>query len=423
MCIVEHLSTVQPVTLSSLSVEEQRSGLYITDTFKKLILTTFMDDEVFLDAEEEIAPRRSGRKRRSTAGNTPSATGKKPRPAKKMPVERSPGKDNRRSSQRPPTKGAEAAVGPDEMPDAFWSKLGGMLGGLKDRLRTDTQGVREQLGRAIGDLGGRVDKAEKRMDELVSEVNQIINKRLATNLEDSGTLGEVVPPTGCLLPLSKPTYAAALSSGPALVEVRKSPGSKARRIEMEYWEVRRALRLRPIPTGDPTVAVTNFMREHLRLDEDFLSCLGPITVRRVPAGPAAKVRGEAIVAFQSVETRDALRGAARNLAGKSSDFGIRVEVPNSLKSSMKSLQSVAYEIRQKFPQARTNVLFDDDALELVLDFCTMEGGSWRRMSADQAKKRKKKSAVTSVGKFSISEGELDDHLDAGVSETASDAPE
>ena len=117
------------------------------------------------------------------------------------------------------------------------------------------------------------------------------------------------------------------------------------------------------------------------------------------------MKGEVIVAFQSVEVRDAVRGAARNLAGKSSDFGVRLEIPNRLKSSMKSLQSMAYEIRQKFPQSRTNVLFDDDALELVLDFCTSDGGSWRRMSADQAKKRKRKFTVTSTGKFSICEGE------------------
>ena len=50
------------------------------------------EDEVFLDAEEEFTPRRSGRKRRSTAGNSPAAAAvtKKPR-AGKMPTERSPG--------------------------------------------------------------------------------------------------------------------------------------------------------------------------------------------------------------------------------------------------------------------------------------------------------------------------------------------
>ena len=45
------------------------------------------------------------------------------------------------------------------------------------------------------------------------------------------------------------------------------------------------------------------------------------------------------------------------------------------------------------------------------------------MTADQARKRKKKSAASSTSKFSISEGELDDLLDAGESGTASDAPE
>ena len=103
-----------------------------------------MEEEVFLDAEEEITPRRSNRKRRSTAGNGSATCTKKSRPAKTMPTERSPKKE----APQPAPPGGEN--------DEFWKKMGGMFGGLESRLTKETAAVREELGKAIGDLGARV---------------------------------------------------------------------------------------------------------------------------------------------------------------------------------------------------------------------------------------------------------------------------
>ena len=52
---------------------------------------------------------------------------------------------------------------------------------------------------------------------------------------------------------------------------------------------------------------------------------------------------------------------------------------------MKALQSVSYDIKQRHHLARRNVLFEDESMELVLDFCLEEGGSWRRITAGQAR--------------------------------------
>ena len=141
-----------------------------------------------------------------------------------------------------------------------------------------------------------------------------------------------------------------------------------------------------------------------------MACLGPFQVRRVPFGPAAKIKHEAIITFQSLEVRDAVRSAARNLAGKS-EYGVRLEIPNSLKSAMNSLQSASFEIRQKFPNSRRNVLFDDESMSLVLDFCTTEGGAWRRMTARQAKERKKKAGPKAGQTSALGDEEIDDLLD------------
>ena len=100
-----------------------------------------MEEEVFVDAEEEVTPRRTGRKRRSTAGSV-SAVGKRSRQTGRMPLERSP----KVASPKPP-----APQGADQ--DAFWGKMGGMLGGLESRLKHETEEVKSQLGRAISDLG------------------------------------------------------------------------------------------------------------------------------------------------------------------------------------------------------------------------------------------------------------------------------
>lgn len=119
-----------------------------------------MEEEVFVDAEEEVTPRRSNRKRRSTAGSTITpVTVKKPKT--KMTTRHSPknGQDQGRSENtgHRPAKTAGAAssmgvpTGADQ--DAFWSKMGGMLGGLEMRMKMETDQVKEQLGVAVDTLG------------------------------------------------------------------------------------------------------------------------------------------------------------------------------------------------------------------------------------------------------------------------------
>ena len=82
---------------------------------------------------------------------------------------------------------------------------------------------------------------------------------------------------------------------------------------------------------------------------------------------------------------------------------------------MSALQSVSYEIKQRFPAARRNVLFDDGQMDLVLDFSVSEGRPWRRMTSLQAIERKKKTSEKS-GKFALGAGEIDNLLDDRIDE-------
>ena len=242
------------------------------------------EEEVFVDAEEEITPRRSGRKRRSTAGTpVPSQSATKRSRSSRMPTARSPGSGQGASgSGSNPRKGAGTVAEatamsnrPDTESDDFWTKLGGLLGGMEARLKQGTNDVKDQLGQAIGDLGSRVERSEKRLGEFAEEVDRLVDKRLATTLGNKATHltpasvvepGPAPDPSGHLNQSVK-SYTAALLSGGAgwKDEVTKKPVKSK---EEDYWRCRRALRLRPINTnGDGTEAVRDFMTTHLGLDD------------------------------------------------------------------------------------------------------------------------------------------------------------
>ena len=99
----------------------------------------------------------------------------------------------------------------------------------------------------------------------------------------------------------------------------------------------------------------------------------------------SKIEHKVTVLFSSVQVRDAVRRGAKELAGDR-DAGVRLEIPYSMQSSLKALESVSYHLKQKHPKIRRNIKFDDDEMSLVLDFNTDPDGSgtWRQVGAAQA---------------------------------------
>ena len=77
---------------------------------------------------------------------------------------------------------------------------------------------------------------------------------------------------------------------------------------------------------------------------------------------------------------------------------------------MKALQSLSYDLKGKFPNIRRNILYDDETLDLVLDFCTTPEDKWRRISSDQARRRKRNGTGVVSGAFRLDEAELDNIL-------------
>ena len=407
------------------------------------------DEDVFVDAvnntEEDETPRRTSRKRRSTAGSVSSTKKAK---AAKMPLLKSPTMDaanpgskaKKVSAASPaarPTQAAAAGSGDD-----FWVKMNSMLGGTEARMTTmisgtearlkaESAGVRQALEEKLGGvtaavegLKSRMASQEDRLSSLEGNMYDLIDQRIDAKLtgcnattapgggyESEDSVEEIVEkawgsPKG-------PSYASVVQAraGPQIAKI-----DPARRREEAYWMCRRSLRIRPVNDGNNLKALESYLRDHLKMSRSAVAALGleRVTTERVPYGPKSKNQKEMIVRFSTTEARDVVKSSARNLAGLGSDYGVRLEVPGHLKSAMQAVQAVSYDIKKKYPGARRNVLYDDGSQDLVLDFCTAEGQSWKRVTAKQARQAKAKGKLTGGDNGRrLEDGELDEILEGG----------
>ena len=159
----------------------------------------------------------------------------------------------------------------------------------------------------------------------------------------------------------------------------------------------------------------------MRLSSSFLSDMGEISVKRITARPRSKIVGEVVAIFSSVDVRDAIKGAARELAG-CSDAGIRLEIPQYLQPSLKALETVSYNLKQKNPMVKRNIKFDDAEMDLVLDFCMDPGVDdprWRKVRPAQAKVLKAALGKNVGVTTEVTTDELEQMLDVGQPENDS----
>ena len=67
------------------------------------------------------------------------------------------------------------------------------------------------------------------------------------------------------------------------------------------------------------------------------------------------IKDEALVVFETARDRDDVRSFARNLERRGR--GLRLKIPDHLWASFRALQSVGYELKQRNPGLKRNVLF------------------------------------------------------------------
>ena len=406
------------------------------------------EEDVFHNAESESASpilRRSTRtsaRKRSSTGTAPYSRPKAKKDKKEttMSVSRTPV-----SAAKPPDRPTESAtpnafvgtatIGSGSVQPDFMAQMrammGGMLNGMEERLCQATGELRstvtEQIDGAmesIGDLNTRMARAEEKLGEVVGEVEGLVEKKVEESLRrlNNGAVVRSASPGYPECPVQSAlesnissasgsttmSYASALSGPPTM-----QPAAGSNKAEVDYWRCRRSLRIRPIANSHATDkdAVLEFLHSRLKLDNSFSDHMGLVRTERIPFGPKTKFKHEMLITFSTVEARDVVRGAASNLAGSGQDVGIRLEIPNRLRGSMKALQSLSFDLKTKNPGAKRNILFDDDAMDLVLDVSLGEGQPWRRISAAQGRSRAKKGPQR-AGNLRIGDDELDAFLSA-----------
>ena len=157
--------------------------------------------------------------------------------------------------------------------------------------------------------------------------------------------------------------------------------------EEKYWRARRSLRLWPVPGPDLQASLAAFMRGDLGLDDDLVAEVPSFDIRSVRS-TKSKVAHEVVVVFPDVDTRDMVRRSASNLAGHK-DKGVRLEIPEFLRPSLRALESLSYMLKQSNPSLKRNVKFDDEVLDLVMDVRINESAPWRKIRPAQALEAKK----------------------------------
>ena len=98
-----------------------------------------------------------------------------------------------------------------------------------------------------------------------------------------------------------------------------------------------------------------------------------------------KIKHEYVVTFQNSGLRYQVRALAKTLAGDRAS-GMRLHISGHLKPNFKALENLSYIMRQKFPNMRRNIKFDDASMDLMLDFLVDAGSSWRMVLPEQARK-------------------------------------
>ena len=135
-----------------------------------------------------------------------------------------------------------------------------------------------------------------------------------------------------------------------------------------------------------------FLKVELGLPVGLLERIGPVEITPIFSNPRSKskIHDEVSVLFNTVEVRDSVRRAARELGGDP-NAGVRLEVPTWLQSNLKALDALCYALKQKHPKLKRNIKFDDDALDLIMEFNTDPDDpskKWRRVTPQKAKEQK-----------------------------------
>ena len=131
------------------------------------------------------------------------------------------------------------------------------------------------------------------------------------------------------------------------------------------------------------------MGEVLEIPQGELHEDAVVNVRKVPARKRNKIMNEVVITFDSIQMRDCVASYASNLANYKGDPAkrpnLRLEIPDYLCGVFRVLEKCAHVLKSKNSAFfKRSIKYDDINLTLVLDYCTTQGGSWNRVSYEEA---------------------------------------
>ena len=173
----------------------------------------------------------------------------------------------------------------------------------------------------------------------------------------------------------------------------------------DYLEARRSLRMWPVRGPDLASGLETFLRDKLGFDAAFIASLGDVKVRK-HIDPRSKNQDEVVVAFLSVESRDAVKAAGPKLAGEGRAAGLRLQIPSFLSNNFRLLENLGYQMRKMDQDVRRVVKFDDENQDLMMD--VRIGGEWRRVYPSDARAAPNHNPNLSFGPAAMTSANISD---------------
>ena len=244
--------------------------------------------------------------------------------------------------------------------------------------------------RAIHEVRAEVERREVELpDKVRAIVNEALDRPAARPLSSAGIRHR---------PLREPEPT---TPGPREGSNKRKEAYDQARRSLKFWLVSRE--------GNINDRTREFMVNELRLDQQYAEGLN-FTAKRVsaprrdPAKAGAVVKDEVLVEFDNTRERDNVRTYAKNLERKG--CGLRLEIPDHLWPSFRALQQLGYELKQRKPTLRRNILFDDDKGDLKMDIST-DPDSWKTVLPEEARRSLQRCRPDRRRRASVSREELD----------------
>ena len=270
-----------------------------------------------------------------------------------------------------------------------------VLDQLKDMMK-EMKEVREDVNKSSTNMTGRIDSLSKKMTDRMSKTEQSV-KCLSQDMafvkadlsrvrrEASNEAARVERMVGDIVDkklnsnkqdLRRPRYLTGANASPV-----QAPSTDR---EDAYLDARKTLRMWPVEGEDLPKAALQFMRDKLLLADGRVRA-EDISVQRLNIQAPNAPTGQVMVKFPSVRMRDEVRNLARNLRGEQREVGIQMEVPDHLRGRYQTFQTLAYQLKQKYPGLKRNIKFVDTDMSLAMDVKLDADTDWKTVLYEDAK--------------------------------------